>query len=139
MKLSLHHVSVPTRSLAQAKKFYVEVLGLREITRPPFSSTGSWLAIGPLQIHLNVHEAANFRDGLGVDNDDIHFAMRVEDFESAVSHMERHGFGEALPNDDPKRIILKRTGLAGFPQMFLMDPDRNIIEINTAPFNTVGS
>ena len=30
-------------------------------------------------------------------------------------------------------MILKRTGMAGFPQVYLMDPDRNIIEVNGAP------
>ena len=28
---------------------------------------------------------------------------------------------------------LDRPPLAGFPQLFLLDPDRNIIEINGAP------
>jgi hypothetical protein len=43
------------------------------------------------------------------------------------------GFSEDAPRDDPKHMILKRTGMAGFPQLYLMDPDRNIIEVNGAP------
>jgi hypothetical protein len=34
----------------------------------------------------------------------------------------------------PGRFIRSvRRGPAGFPQLFLLDPDRNIIEINGAP------
>jgi len=31
------------------------------------------------------------------------------------------------------RVMVRRNGLAGFPQLFLLDHDRNIIEINGAP------
>ncbi len=132
---ALHHVSVPTHDIAASIAFYEGVLGLKRVARPPFAIEGVWYGVGPLQIHLTLHDGANFRSGRGVDNDDIHFAMRVEDFEAAVSHLRSHGFDEGLPQDHPKRLILKRTGLAGFPQVFVMDPCRNVIEINTAPFN----
>jgi hypothetical protein len=29
--------------------------------------------------------------------------------------------------------MVRRDGPAGFPQLFILDPDRNIIEINGAP------
>ena len=31
------------------------------------------------------------------------------------------------------RLLVKRSGLAGFPQLYLIDPDRNVIEVNGAP------
>ncbi|MCW0002353.1 hypothetical protein OE766_29685 [Pararhizobium sp. YC-54] len=33
----------------------------------------------------------------------------------------------------PKYLLILRTGLAGFPQLYLRDPDSNIVEINGAP------
>ena len=33
---SLHHVSVTVTDLARARQFYGDVLGLRELPRPPF-------------------------------------------------------------------------------------------------------
>jgi hypothetical protein len=42
------------------------------------------------------------------------------------------GFRADAAEDDPKRMILKRTGMAGFPQLYLIDPDHNIIEVNGA-------
>ncbi len=135
IEFALHHVSVPTDDFDASCAFYEGVLGLNRVARPPFSIAGAWYGVGLLQIHLTLHPDANFRSGRAVDNDDIHFALRVEDFEAAVSHLQSHGFGESLAHDHPRRIIVKRTGLAGFPQVFLMDPCRNVIELNTAPFN----
>ena len=40
-----------------------------------------------------------------------------------------NGFREDAAENDPMRVIVRRTG---FPQLFLLDPDRNIIEINGA-------
>ncbi|WP_421696536.1 VOC family protein [Aestuariivirga sp.] len=134
-ELALHHVSVPTSNLAVSTEFYETVLGLRRVPRPPFPIEGVWYAVGPLQIHLTAHAHANFRTAKSVDNDDVHFALRVEDFEAAVATLKSHGYDETFEGDHPKRLILKRTGMAGFPQVFLMDPERNVIEINRAPYN----
>ena len=137
LNVALHHVSIPTTDLDRSRKFYEEVLELAVIPRPPFATGGVWYGVGPLQIHLTVYASAHFRNGRKVDNDDIHFALTVKDFESAVTHLHSQGYAETLPDNDPMKLILKRTGLAGFPQVFFMDPDRNIIEINSAPFNAV--
>ena len=67
-----------------------------------------------------------------MDNDDIHFAFRTDDFEAFVARAEAMGFRADAAQDDPKRMILKRQGMAGFPQLYLMDPDRNVIEVNGA-------
>ena len=135
---ALHHVSVPTSDLASSCAFYEGVLELKRVPRPPFAIDGAWYGVGPLQIHLTCHSGANFRLGRPVDNDDVHFALRVEDFEAAVNHLHAHGFNQALPHVHRRRIIVKRTGPAGFPQVFVMDPCRNVIELNTAPFNPPG-
>lgn len=131
---TLHHVSVPTQDLERSARFYEDVLGLTRLPRPPFTIGGIWYRIGDRQIHVVVHPGANFRTEKPVDNDDVHFAVHTADFEAARSNLESHGYAEDLPADHPMRMILKRTGLAGFPQMFVMDPDRNVIEINQAPF-----
>jgi glyoxylase I family protein len=136
LDLAMHHVSVPSSDLDRSAAFYEGVLGLTRLTRPPFTIPGIWYRVGDRQIHVTLNTAAHFRTGKGVDNDDIHFAMSVNDFDAACEHLQALGYAEDLPVLDPKRMILKKTGLAGFPQMFIMDPDRNIIEINRAPFIT---
>ena len=42
-------------------------------------------------------------------------------------------FDENGAEDDPKRMLVRRTGAANFPQVYLLDPDNNIIEVNGAP------
>ena len=91
MDLSLHHVSVPTRDLDRAAQFYEGVLGLGRIPRPPFPNAGIWYGVGDRQIHITVHPDANFRVSKPVDNDDIHFALRVEDFDRVVCALEGPG------------------------------------------------
>lgn len=132
--LKLHHVSVPTQDLERSARFYEGVLALKRLSRPPFTIDGIWFAIGDRQIHVVVHPKAHFRALKAVDNDDIHFALSTSDFDAAFTLLKSHGYNEELTGEDPKRMILKRTGLAGFPQLFVMDPDHNIIEINQAPF-----
>lgn len=51
----IHHVSLAVRDLEIAKKFYSGLLGMQEIERPPFRSTGTWYAIGSQQLHLLQH------------------------------------------------------------------------------------
>ena len=132
MKLRLHHVAVIVTDLERASSFYRGLFGFEPIARPPFSIPGHWLGVGDLQLHLTVYPAGHFRTR-PVDNDDIHFAFNTDDFEGFVTRAKALGFIEDGAPDDPMRMIVKRQGMAGFPQCYLLDPDRNIIEINGAP------
>src|SRR5450432_2348688 len=49
---SLNHVSVQTSRLEESRRFYIEVLGAKEISRPNFSFGGAWLYLSGIQIHL---------------------------------------------------------------------------------------
>ena len=131
MKLRLHHVAVIVTDLERSSAFYRGLFGLEPIARPPISIPGQWLGVGDLQVHLTVYRAGNFRSK-AVDNDDIHFAFNTDDFEGFVSRAKTMGFLEEGAADDPMRMIVKRQGMAGFPQCYLLDPDRNIIEVNGA-------
>lgn len=131
VELRLHHVAVIVTDLDRSATFYKTLFGLEQIDRPPFSIPGMWLGVGALQVHLTVYPGGNFRSRQ-VDNDDTHFAFNTRDFEGFVAHAKSLGFSEDAPRDDLKHMILKRTGMAGFPQVFVMDPDRNIIEVNGA-------
>ena len=42
------------------------------------------------------------------------------------------GYREDAGADDPKRMVLQPYATAGFPQIYVLDPDRNVIEINAA-------
>ena len=62
----------------------------------------------------------------------MHFAIRVDDLEAEVAHLQTAGYYETDDEDDPHLIILKRSGLGGFPQVYMMDPEGHVIEINAA-------
>ena len=73
-----------------------------------------------------------FRTG-NIDNDGCHLAFRTDDFDGALATLTANGFREDAAEDDPMHVTVRRDGPAGFPQLFILDPDRNIIEINGAP------
>ena len=133
MKISpLHHVSLVTSDLERATEFYRDVFGFKQIDRPPFSTAGTWFSFGPFELHLIVHPGGTFRNNSTIDMADAHFALRVEDFEAAIRHFAAKGFREDAADGDPKRIVVNRKSVAGYPQAYLLDVDRNIIEINAA-------
>ena len=125
----LHHVSLPVSDLERSRRFYRDVLRLTEIERPPFSFPGAWFAVGDRQLHLIVHDRPTFRDGRAVDSRDVHFAVRVADIREALAHLRAEGYTTDAA-DERMRTYENLRGAAGFPQVFVMDPDRHVIEIN---------
>ena len=128
----LHHVTVMSNDLDRSIAFYTQALGLQQIERPPFPNKGAWLATADFIVHLNLNPDGAFRNRKVIDGNDIHFAIGVDDFQAAVAQLLTAGYHETDDEDDPCRIIVKRSGLAGFPQFYVMDPEGNVIEINAA-------
>jgi glyoxylase I family protein len=126
---ALHHIAVPVSDLARAKEFYSDVLGLKEIARPNFTFAGAWYQVGDRQLHLIVAAEPTFRIGRGINSQDGHWALRVTSFRRALDYLRSKGYREA--NDDVMRSMrVSLAGPTGFPQVHIMDPDRNMIEIN---------
>ena len=128
----LHHVGLPTRSLDHSIIFYGNTIGLEQIHRPPFKTIGAWFAVGTSQLHIILTPDGTFRPRPTIDTGDVHFAIRVENFEAAVTRLVARGYRENAPDGDTMRLVVIRSGPAGFPQAFLLDPDWHIIEINAA-------
>lgn len=127
---TIHHVSVPVADLARAKQFYGGVLGLREIARPPFDFAGAWYHAGDRQLHLIVSAESTFRAGKRLDSRDVHFALRVRSYRTSLEHLKARGYRADLPADHIMTMKESPAGTAGFPQIYLLDPDRNVIELN---------
>ena len=128
----LHHVSILTSDVERSAAFYREVFGFERLPRPDFPVRGAWLGCGDRQVHLVDHPSGTFRSG-GVDNNDIHFAIRTREFDAVVTRLKELGFREDLPADHARYLMVKRTGAAGFAQVYFLDPDRNVVEVNAAP------
>jgi catechol 2,3-dioxygenase-like lactoylglutathione lyase family enzyme len=128
---SLHHVSIPVADLERSRTFYREILGLREIERPPFEFPGAWFAAGDGELHLiGEPQDPTFREEKGIDPGDVHFAVRVESFRDAVAFLESKGYGEN--GDGSEAMIVRPHPVTGYPQIYILDPDRYVIEINAA-------
>ena len=127
---TIHHVALTVSDLERSRAFYRDVLGLREIDRPPFNFPGAWFQVGESQhVHLIVHDKATYREGKGLDTRDVHFAMRVADYWATVEYLKSRGYSPDS-TDEFRKIIINPQATAGFPQMYIMDPDRHVIEIN---------
>jgi catechol 2,3-dioxygenase-like lactoylglutathione lyase family enzyme len=117
---SLHHVSLNVRDLEKSKQFYNGMLGLQEIERPAFDFAGAWFAVGRVQqLHLIVYEGETLRRN-GINSRDGHFAIKVRSYKETLTWLESRGLVfDARPYSK-----------AGFPQIYVLDPDNNIIEFN---------
>jgi glyoxylase I family protein len=72
-------------------------------------------------VHLTLYPPGSFRTS-NVDGDDCHFAFRSADFDGTFATLTANGFREDAAEDDPMRLMVRRNGPAGFPQLFLLDP-----------------
>lgn len=111
---TLHHASIRVADLTRSIAFYEGLLGLRPISRPEFGIPGRWYGIGGGQLHLIQGEAP----GTALDPSGPHFAIAVTDLDAARRELATAGV-ETL---DP-----------GGSQLWLRDPDGNVVELTTAP------
>ncbi|MEO8295471.1 MAG: VOC family protein [Gemmatimonadota bacterium] len=127
---ALHHVSLPVTDLARSRRFYEDLLQLEEIERPSFSFAGAWYQVGDGQLHLIVSDSnPTFRIGKLADSRDVHFAIRVGSYPKTLTYLHSRGYHPGA-SDPLFKTKESPHGTVGYPQVFLLDPDRNTIEIN---------
>jgi catechol 2,3-dioxygenase-like lactoylglutathione lyase family enzyme len=109
----LDHVQINVTDLDDARRYYSEVLGLREVPRPEsFDFAGCWFRMGDIDVHLVVRPPEPLSDR--------HFCIRVADVHRAAADLERRG--QAVRWDVKYKI-------PGVDRFFIRDPDGNRIEI----------
>lgn len=133
LDLRLHHVSIVVTDLERSVAFYQKAFGLERLPRPPFKTQGAWLDCHGQQIHLILYPQGTYRANEAIDNNDVHFSFHTRDFYAILDHLLAQGFHEGPDENDPMRLYVLRDGPAGFPQLYLRDPDRNVVEVNGAP------
>jgi catechol 2,3-dioxygenase-like lactoylglutathione lyase family enzyme len=120
---AVSHISVTVTDLDGARAFYGGVLGFAEIPRPAFPFPGVWYALEGerLSLHVTVKETMPLGpvDPHRFDTRDPHFALAVADADDAFARLRASG----LPFYDFEGTP---TGLR---QLFVRDPDGNMIEL----------
>jgi catechol 2,3-dioxygenase-like lactoylglutathione lyase family enzyme len=114
----LDHVNIRTADLAATKRLFVEVLGLEEGWRPPFSFPGAWLyADGKDVVHLvEIARPASPSDGASLD----HFAFDIGDYDEVLERVRRTGLS----------FRESRTPGTTVRQIFVRDPNGVTVELN---------
>jgi catechol 2,3-dioxygenase-like lactoylglutathione lyase family enzyme len=108
----IDHVSVLVTDLPRSRRFYRDLLGLREIAKPrTFDFQVLWFDLGNQQLHLLHKPAPDARSPR-------HFALRVGDVGAARAHFRSHGVD-----------IQETKPIPGCDRFFVSDPDGNRIEI----------
>jgi len=114
----VHHIQifVPREAEEASRRFYTEVMGLEEITKPAVFGKhgGAWYRHGPNQLHLSV--LRHPEDNLGSQR---HVCYMVADLAEAEKTMRAAGV-EIVPDDRP---------FDQWTRFYVRDPGGNYIEI----------
>jgi catechol 2,3-dioxygenase-like lactoylglutathione lyase family enzyme len=100
MILSIHHaqITIPKGRESEARSFYCEFLGLKEIPKPDSLAGrgGFWLELGEMQVHIGIE------DGIERSNSKAHIAYLVDDLEAWRTKLTEHNIetadGIQIPN-----------------------------------------
>lgn len=114
----INHFARPTSRLEESRRFYRDVLGFVEITRPNFPFRGAWLYGPGIQVHLIEQEQA-IEVPTEVNTRARHLAFAVHDLDEAERLLQRHGVAY-------KRNLIPDRQIR---QLFFHDPDGHVIEL----------
>jgi len=108
----IDHVSVLITDVPRSRRFYRDLLGLKEIPKPrTFAFVVLWFELGNQQLHLLLKDKPDTISPR-------HFALRVEDIDAARAYFADH----RVP-------IEETTTIPGADRFFIRDPDGNRIEV----------
>ena len=112
--LAIHHVqlAIPPDGEPQSRSFWSEVLGMRELDKPPVLAArdGCWFRGGDLEVHLGVEEPfAPARKA--------HPGLRVDGLQALADRLEQAGYPVAWDGEFP-----------GHDRFYSADPFGNRLE-----------
>ena len=108
----IDHCSVLITDVERSRRFYRDVLGLKEINKPrTFDFVVVWFDLGNQHLHLLLKDKP---DSISP----RHFALRISDAVAARAYFRGHGIA-----------IQETTPIPGADRFFIADPDGNRIEM----------
>lgn len=117
-----HHVSFSVADLSRSRHFYGTVLGLAEIPRPEMGLAGAWFTTGGSELHLIARP-----EGVAIGEPPPrvtpianHTAFQIEEYDAALASLRAAGLE-----------VVEAGRERG--QLWVGDPDGNVIELIVAP------
>ena len=108
----IDHVSIVITDEERGRRFYTDVIGLREIPKPKtFDFVVVWFDLGDQHLHLMLKDQSDTISPR-------HFALRVSDAVAARAYFRGLGME-----------VRETTPIPGADRFFILDPDGNRIEI----------
>ena len=127
--ISFNHIAREVLSLDKSKNFYVDILGFSIIPRPQFDSDGYWLYGYGLSLHLVETTVSEERNKVK--------DLRIKHFCTNLPHVDHIAFVTSdiyivKDNLDEAQVFYKEDCPkdTGIRQIFIFDPDGNVIEIS---------
>lgn len=119
---SIDHVTIVVKDLAATRRFYVDILGMKEVARPGFTFAGEWYQAGPTLIHTILEFEGSGKAGEGACSNSRghHFAFLVDDCHIAAKRITELG----VPFVSPPKVRPD-----GAIQLFIHDPDGHLVEL----------
>ena len=114
--LAFEHLNITTADLERARRFYAEVVGLRDGPRPPFSRPGAWMYLGEQAVvHISTSRAPATRKSDAFD----HVAFKASGLDETRERLRAHN------------IYFQEFGVPenNLHQVFFRDPDGTEIEL----------
>jgi len=115
--LKLLHTGLLITDLERSKWFYGGILGLKEKARPDFDFPGAWYDLGECELHL-IGTKEPLPPASARPSRDFHVSFLIDDYEGTKLALKHAG-------------IQYREGSSGLAQIFVRDPDGNLIELQS--------
>ncbi len=115
--IGMHHVGVLVADTQRALAFYRDILGLRQLERPPLAYPGAWLDLGQgQQLHLMELPNPDSPERPAHGGRDRHLALQVADL-------------QALQQQLAAADIAYTASASGRAALFCRDADGNTLEL----------
>lgn len=115
------NIRAPAGDIANLKRFYCEIVGLRDGWRPPFESRGHWLYAGAEPI-VHLVECAGDPDTIASQGCVDHVAFRCADLAPMIERLRSSGI----------EFQLTRIPSLGDQQLLFRDPLGIGVELNVS-------
>jgi catechol 2,3-dioxygenase-like lactoylglutathione lyase family enzyme len=127
----IEHLLVLSDDIEETRRFYCEVLGLRQGERPPLEFPGFWLYLGDAAC-LHVADRTSYAAHAGTLGLEVaagarggpidHVAFAADDYEEISARLKGAGV----------EVVENRVAAAGLRQLFVEDPNGVRVEINVS-------